>query len=976
MVKARWGARIPTRARRLGIVPPMSGDPTPSTSTAADTASALLTLVNAVAGELHGGRKGLRAAHLDTSLERDLAIDSLARLELGMRIERSFGHTLAEQDLFEAETPRDLLMALAAAQGISHIELTPRHTPSAPDAALVVPPDDATNLVEMLAWHVERHGERRHIEFFEDAGNGEVLSYRALWVGAARVAAGLQAGGLEVGARVALMLPSGCDYFFAFYGVLLAGGVPVPIYPPVRRAQLEEHLRRQSRILANCQAAVLITTADALLVARLLSAAVASLGSITTVAELSAHGALFERASPDTHATAFLQYTSGSTGDPKGVVLSHANLLANIRADGQGLAVTQDDVFVSWLPLYHDMGLIGAWLGSLYHGVPLILMSPLRFLARPQRWLWAIHRHRGTLSAAPNFAYELCVSRIAEQDLAGLDLSSWRLALNGAEAISAQTMDAFCARYARRGFRREAMLPVYGLAECAVGLAFTPLARGPRIDVIDRELLAREGRAEVAGAGLARDATRSVVACGVPLPGHEIRVIDDMRRELPDRREGHVQFRGPSASSGYWGNPEESARLRGADGWLNSGDRGYLVGGELYLTGRVKDIIIRAGRNIYPAELEDAIGALDGIRKGHVAVFGWPDPTTGTESVVVLAETRKRTQESRAALETAIKTLAADLIATPPEIVVLAPPNTVLRTSSGKIRRGACRTLFAQGRIGETGSAVWLQIARLALTGIGPQLMRTWRNTRAWLYSIFAWSVFVPLAIAAWLLASLPLPGRMVWRGARALVRLLAVLTATPLRSSGLEAMPRHGEAAVLVVNHQSYLDGMLMLAVLPRPPRFLVKAELRQSAALARPLARLGALFVDRFDAAGGIASMRVAADALAAGELLVIFAEGTFKRMPGVLPFHMGAFTIAAHSQVPLLPIALSGTRGILRAGSWFVRPGRIAVIAGDALQAERGGEVWQQALALRDAARTHILAHCGEPDLAHESNAVTPD
>ena len=954
----------------------MNTDPSPAKVAPADIERTLLALVNAVAGELNRGRKGLRAALLDTSLERDLGVDSLARLELGMRIERSFGHTLAAEKLFDAETPRDLLLALAAAHGISHIELAPPGAPSAHDLALVMPPDDAANLVEMLAWHVERHGERRHIEFFEDAGNGEVLTYRGLWDGAARVAAGLQGGGLEVGARVALMLPSGSDYFFAFYGVLLAGGVPVPIYPPVRRAQLEEHLRRQGRILANCQAAVLITSADALLIARLLTAAVASLGSITTVAALSADGARFERAAPDTDATAFLQYTSGSTGDPKGVVLSHANLLANIRADGQGLAVTPQDVFVSWLPLYHDMGLIGAWLGSLYHGVPLVLMSPLRFLARPQRWLWAIHRHRGTLSAAPNFAYELCVSRIADQDLEGLDLGSWRLALNGAEAISAQTMDAFCTRYARHGFRREAMLPVYGLAECAVGLAFTPLARGARIDVIDRQLLARSGRAESAAASLPHDATRSIVACGVPLPGHELRVVDDMSRELPDRHEGHLQFRGPSATSGYWGNPAESARLRGADGWLNSGDRGYLVGGELYLTGRVKDIIIRAGRNIYPTELEDAIGALDGIRTGHVAVFGSPDPATGTERVVVLAETRKRTLESRAALEMAIKTLAADLIATPPEVVVLAPPNTVLRTSSGKIRRGACRTLYEQGRIGENGSAVWLQIARLAAAGIGPQLARVWRNTRAWLHSTFAWSVFVPLGIAAWLLASLPLPGHLVWRGARALARLLAALTATPLRSRGLDAIPRHGQAAVLVVNHQSYLDGLLMLAVLPRPPRFLVKAELRESTALARPLARLGALFVDRFDAAGGIASMRVAAAALAAGELLVIFPEGTFKRMPGVLPFHMGAFTIAAHTQVPLVPIALCGTRTILRAGSWFVRPGRITVIAGDALQAERAGEVWQQALALRDAARSHILTHCGEPDLAHESNAVTQD
>ncbi len=936
----------------------------------------LLAVVNAVVGELHRGQHGLAVAGLDSSLERDLAIDSLARVELGSRIERRFGRRLADECLFEADTPRDLLLALATAQGMTTLDLAPRSAAPPRDDGIPSPPLTANNLVEMLAWHVERNGARTHIQFFDDGGDGAVLSYRTLWDGAAQVAAGLQQRGLGSGARVALMLPSGTDYFFAFYGVLLAGGVPVPIYPPVRRAQLEDHLRRQSRILANCQASVLITTTEALLVARLLTAALASLGAVATVEQLSAHGKHFERATPRADAVALLQYTSGSTGEPKGVVLSHANLLANIRADGQGLAVRPDDVFVSWLPLYHDMGLIGAWLGSLYHGVQLVSMSPLSFLARPQRWLWAVHRYRGSLSAAPNFAFELCVSRLAARDLEGLDLSSWRVALNGAEAISVKTMEAFCARFAPYGFRRETMLPVYGLAECAVGLAFTPLGRGPRVELVDRELLAREGRAEIAAAGLSDERTRGIVACGLPLPRHEIRVVDAARRELPDRHEGHVQFRGPSATCGYWDNAEETARLRGADGWLESGDRGYLVAGELYLTGRVKDIIIRAGRNIDPAELEDAIGTLEGIRRGHVAVFGSADPSSGTERVVVLAETRKRTPQSRAALEAAIKRLAADLIATPPEVVVLAPPNTVLRTSSGKLRRGACRTLYEQGRIGATASAVWLQVARLALAGVHPQLARAARNSQAWLFSIYAWSVFVPLASAALLLATLPLPTRLVWRGVRRLARGLAMLTATPLHHEGMGEIPLVGAAGVLVVNHQSYLDGMLLLAVLPRPPRFLVKAELRESAVLGRALARLGVLFVERFDAAGGVASMRVAAHALAAGELLVVFPEGTFKRMPGLLPFHMGAFTIAAQAGVPLIPVALRGTRSVLRAGSWFVRHGHIAVFAGSPLRAAAQTEVWTQALVLRDGARAHILAHGGEPDLAHESNAVSVD
>ncbi len=297
----------------------MSADAVSSTSTSAlQIERELLALVDTVASELHRGHLGLAAAGLDSSLERDLAIDSLARVELGVRIERCFGHRLADERLFEADTPRELLQALATAGAVNAPDFITHAVAPQPRRGATGLPQHARNLVEMLAWHVERNGTRTHIQLFDDAADGPSLSYRALWDGAAQVAAGLQHRGLELGARVALMLPSGTDYFFAFYGVLLAGGVPVPIYPPVRRAQLEDHLRRQGRILANCQAAVLITSSDALLVSRLLTAAVTSLGVVTTVEELSAHGADFERAAPAPDALAFLQYTSGSTGDPKG----------------------------------------------------------------------------------------------------------------------------------------------------------------------------------------------------------------------------------------------------------------------------------------------------------------------------------------------------------------------------------------------------------------------------------------------------------------------------------------------------------------------------------------------------------------------------------------------------------------------------------------------------------------------------------
>lgn len=930
-------------------------------------ARAVLTVVDDVAREIGGGQAA--QARLDSRLDRDLGLDSLARVELGARLEAAAGLALGERALFEAETPRDLVGALQRASGRAPLRVQ-RTEPAEPAADAAAPPEDLTTLDAVLAWHTARHGDRPHVRLYDDYTDGEVLSYAALESGASRVAAGLQAQGLEPGERVALMLPTGRDYFFAFFGAMLAGGVPVPIYPPVRRAQLEDHLRRQSRILATCEAACLVTNAEAERIARLLGAAVSSLRHVTTVPALEAGQARHEPVPRAPDDTAFLQYTSGSTGDPKGVVLSHANLLANVRGDGRAMAARPADTFVSWLPLYHDMGLIGAWFGSLYHAVPLVIMPPLTFLAKPARWLWAMHRHGGTLSAAPNFAYELCVKRIADADLEGLDLSRWRVAANGAEAISVRTLDAFCARFAPFGFAREAMMPVYGLAECAVGLAFPPVGRGPVIDRVDREALARTGRALPAAEEAPARAVLELPSCGLPLPGHEIRVVDAAGRELPERAEGRLQFRGPSATSGYFNRPDATAALFD-DGWLETGDRAYLARGELHVTGRVKDIIIRAGRNIYPAELEDAVGDLEGVRKGHVAVFGSPDPDSGTERVVVLAETRRRDAAARESLERAITALAADLIASPPDAVVLVPPNTVLRTSSGKIRRSACRALYEQGRLGDTAGAVWLQVLRLAVAGVGPQLARAGRALAARAWALWCWAVFVPLALAAWLAATLPLPPGAVWRATRGLARMLAWLTGTRIEVSGLENLPGPDRPAVLVSNHQSYLDGMLLLAVLPRPARFLVKGELAGSRMLAGPLRRLGVLFVERFDHAGGLAGLREAVGALRQGALLAIFPEGTFKRMPGVLPFHLGAFSAAAEAEAPLVPVAIRGTRSILRAGGWTPHRGRIAVAVGAPVQP--GGRDWTDVLALRDAARAHVLAHAGEPDLAHESNAV---
>ena len=935
----------------------------------------VMVLARAVAAELHPGRPLPPDAGPDSLLDHDFALDSLGRLELAGRIEDALHVTLSEARIANAETPRDLTAAVMGAMGAGeHAELKapqppPPGAPRERDAAVTMPVNVHT-LTAMLDHHATESPDRLHIRLYDDAceqgGAGETLTYRQLQDGAKRIAAGLVGLGLNPGDAVAIMLPTGRDYFFAFFGILYAGGIPVPIYPPARISQISDHIRRHFGILANCRAWALITTEDTRNVATLLQGGVETIRAVTTVDELSRDTEIPPLPMIAPGDIAFVQYTSGSTGQPKGVILTHANLLANVRAMGRALRVTSDDVFVSWLPLYHDMGLIGAWFGSLYHGVELVIMSPLKFLARPERWLFAIHRFGGTISTSPNFGYELCLKRISDEKLAGLDLSSLRAICNGAEPVSPQSIKRFAERFAPFGFRETAMMPVYGLAECSVGLAFPPLDRGPCVERIQREALSANGNALVAAED--DDTALALVGCGRALPGHEIRVVDPASHELPDRREGRLQFRGPSATAGYLHNPEQTAALMDGD-WLDSGDMAYMADGEVFITGRAKDIIIRAGRNIYPQELEDAVGEIEGVRKGNVAVFASPDPASGTERLVVLAETRRFDEQSRARITRAIEDLSIDLTAQPPDEVLLAPPNTVLKTSSGKLRRAASREAFEKGLVGKKHAAPWVQILRLSVLTMAPTLRRALNAVAASFYAAYVWAVAGALGTLAWLLIAVaPEPWR--WPLGWGASRLALALGGISFTVKGRERLPDPTAPVVYVANHASYIDSFVLALAIRRPVSFVAKRELLSHWAPRILLTRLGSRFVERFDREQGMADAKRLAEDARAGMALVYFAEGTFINRPGILAFQMGAFSAAAEAGIPVVPIAIRGTRAVLVGSSWFPRHGRIRVTIGDPIPCDPGiSDAWSQALALRAAARRHILVHAGEPDMSME-------
>jgi 1-acyl-sn-glycerol-3-phosphate acyltransferase len=919
----------------------------------------LIAIVQSLVGELHPERVKFIDVTPSSRLQQDLGIDSLGRMELILRIERAFQRRLPVAVMGEASTVGDILSALKQAQAVATAcAATMPQQPSLPTVAAATA---ASTLVDVLDWHLAQHPDRRHLTLLQDDSVVlATLTYRELAEAARLVAAGLIERDVASGDRVAVMLPTSIEFFVAFFGILYAGAIPVPIYPPMQLSQIEDYVRRQAGILRNSAACMLITPPEGLRLGSVLRGQVSDVARVESVANLSTGTAQPISIVSDASATALIQYTSGSTGDPKGVVLSHDNLLANIRAIGRAINATSADVLVSWLPLYHDMGLIGAWLGSLYFGAPFYVMSPLSFLARPQNWLWAMHRSRATISAAPNFAFERCLDKVDDPEFAGLDLSSLRFLANGAEPVSVQTLQRFCDKFAHFGFRREAMAPVYGLAESAVSLTLPPPGRGPVIDRVDRQTLTRDGKAELARADDAN--AIDIVACGQPIAGHEIRIIDELGREFGERREGRLEFRGPSATSGYFRNEAKTRELF-HDGWLDSGDRAYMAGGDVFITGRVKDIIIRAGQHIYPQEIEDAIGAIVGFRKGDVAVFGVEDRTFGTERVVVLAECAETDASLRHALQSQAQQAATAIVGAPVEEIILVPTGTVPKTSSGKIRRAAARALYLAGQLVAGHRPLRRQIMRLWIASLGPRLLRLRRLMSEVCFAAWWWvALACGLAIGALTVTVLP---SLKWRWAvvRTMARAVLTATGTHVTAQGTERIPR--ASAMLMFNHSSYTDVLVLAAFLPGEPVYVAKRELANQLFAGRLLSRLGALFVDRLDLAGGqLDTAKITAEARL-GRVLVSFPEGTFTRRPGLSEFYLGAFKVAAEANLPILPGALRGTRSMLRSDQWFPRRSAVSLVIGEPIMPT--GTDLASIVQLRDTVRAAILARCGEPDLA---------
>jgi acyl-CoA synthetase (AMP-forming)/AMP-acid ligase II len=560
--------------------------------------------------------------------------------------------------------------------------------PLAPSPVSPAVLDRAETLTEALQELAVHHPDYCCLTLLDHSGRELNLTLATLWENARRVQATLAGAGCQPGEIVLLTLPTGPELLSAYFGALLAGVVPGLVATPSNRfAGADIYGAHVAALVDHSEARLVWADAEA---AEILSVA-SQEGGFQVLRP--ADAAALPAAEPHPSAPgemAAVQYSSGSTGRPNGILLSHEAILSNLRASREALGLGSSDVSVNWLPLYHDMGLIDAFLLPLLGGCRTVLIPTMSFMRDPSLWLWAIHRYGGTFAIAPNFAYALCTTRIPDDEIDGLDLGSWRLALDGSEPALATTIERFVERFASHGLRENAVCPVWGLAEGVCVLTLQSPDRPARVETIERATLAKDDLARPTDDP---EGLRSV-SCGTALPGSRIEIRGEAGERLPDRQVGSVWVCGDSLFSRYHRDPERTGRVL-VDGWLDTQDRGYLADRELYFVSREKDLIVIAGEKYPPHDVEEAAGRVPGVRAGCVVSFGVENQARGTEDVAVVAETRLEDDTELGRLRTAIRHEVRRATGLGVRHVQLVPAGGVIKTTSGKLARHANHARYA-----------------------------------------------------------------------------------------------------------------------------------------------------------------------------------------------------------------------------------------------------------------------------------------
>ncbi|GAC1424620.1 MAG: hypothetical protein NVSMB62_21570 [Acidobacteriaceae bacterium] len=534
------------------------------------------------------------------------------------------------------------------------------------------------DLLEMIQRAASRPD--RGLRFFRGGEEVEFVSYGQLYEDAGRIAGALLAdAGVRPSERVAVVLPTSADCVRALWGVLAAGAVPVPLPPPL---PFSKPLRYAERIRGAVQrSGIRLIIGDEMVDPFLREMGVELEGQVTILSspQLRGTGPVHRTLDPD--AAALVQYTSGSTSAPKGVVLSHRQVLANLEAIAFGLGVKDDDKGCSWLPLFHDMGLIGCLYTSIYRGIELLLMPPEDFVIDPANWLRLFGRHRATIAPAPNAAYLHCVKRVSVKTAAGMDLSSWRTAMNGSEGVEPETMRRFAAHFSGAGFRPEAFMAVYGMAEATLAVSFSPQGQGVFTLRVRRSALS-EGRVEVVGEE--EGDSKELASVGTPVLDLEISLRTGSGTEVAAGIIGEIHIRGASIM-GRYDQDEAATRAAFREGWLATGDLGFVQDGRLYITGRRKEIIIVRGQNYYASDIENLAGQVKGVAMQGVMALSVA--SEGTEALVLLIENRQSHPDAQRRIKQEVREAISSTLGISPDDIALVGRGGLPRTSSGKLER-------------------------------------------------------------------------------------------------------------------------------------------------------------------------------------------------------------------------------------------------------------------------------------------------
>ncbi len=591
-------------------------------------------------------------------------------------------------------------------------------------------PNLAATVADAIRGAAAARGDRGGFTFADPRTADKHYTWNELLEAARARAAAFYAEGLRKGDRLAMVLPGPEDFILNFLGATLGGIIAVPMYPPVALGKVESYVKNVEHIVHSSGAkALLISKQVRPILGSVLDTGAVKKLILTESLNLDApRGDTEPNVSPED--VCFLQYTSGSTASPKGVIVTHANLAANcgvIAANGLG-SNPDTDHGVSWLPLYHDMGLIGFVMVPLFGYLNITFLPTMEFVKRPAYWLEMIDKYRATITFAPNFAYALATRRVKDADLAKWDLSTMKHLGCGAEPIQPATLREFVDRFSKAGLSGTSLLPCYGMAESTLAISFARHKTDSlRVDTVDVEAF-RNGEAKpVDPTTAAPGSFVEVVCCGEPFPNHEVSVRDPEGNVLPERTIGELCMKGPSVCSGYYDNPEATAAAF-KDGWLYSGDKGYVADGAVYVCGRIKDMIIVHGRNYYPTDIEWVVNDVEGIRRGSAVAFACLPASASSEQLAVVAEWAGKERPSDEALD-ATKRKVTEVVQGALGLnawqVVLIPPGTVPKTSSGKLQRRRTKQQFEDGTLGQEGPTTEKLDAKVA---VAKQMARSYVN--------------------------------------------------------------------------------------------------------------------------------------------------------------------------------------------------------------------------------------------------------